>query len=101
MLQTKKNDFQKARTFVNTIKNDNAKSDFEKNFNENYPPVLLLKTENNSCIQASFLDLDINVNHKGYMINDAEWYDKTNEFPFSLVIMEYRDSSMHTRVFMQ
>lgn len=46
MLQTKNSNLQKAETFVNTIKNDNAKnnnSDFGKKLNEISPPELLSK----------------------------------------------------------
>lgn len=47
-------------------------------------------------MKASFLDLDISLKDKEF---DTELYDKSDAFPFSVVRMLYRDSSMPTRTF--
>ena len=61
----------------------NVGGEFEWSFKENYPPELILKKENLSNNEGSFLDLQIKVQNNQFSIH---LYKKKD---FSIVIMPY------------
>ena len=64
----------------------NVGGEFERSFKENYPPELILKKENLSNNEGSFLDLQIKVQNNQFSIH---LYKKKDGFHFSIVIMPY------------
>ena len=64
----------------------NFGGEFERNFKEIYPPELILKKENLSNNEGSFLDLQIKVQNNQFSIH---LYKKKDGFHFSIVIMPY------------
>ena len=55
-----------------------------------------MKKENNDSKQASFLDLNIKINHNKFI---TSLYDKRDAFPFSIVRMPFKDSNMPSKIF--
>ena len=69
---------------------------FENNISKIYPPELELKKENTGYLNASFLDIDIQI------INDKfslKLYDKRDDFGFPIVRMPYASNNMPFSIF--
>ena len=97
-----KRDLSRARRFGNTfrfIDDLNAINDggeFERCYRDIYPEEMELGKENNSNQEATFLDLNISISNKKFLVG---LYDKRNFFPFSIVRMPYADSNMPSKIF--
>lgn len=100
MLNTKRSNLKKARKFANKFRFIDylcaIKDEFEKNFQKKLPSRYIINRENTSTLEASFLDLEINVKHREL---ETELHDKRDVFPFSNIRMSYQDNNMPTRVF--
>ena len=102
LMHLKKINIPRARRFSNIfrfIDDLNAINDgeeFSRTYHEIYPPELDLKKENCVNTSASFLDLDINIQHREFRLS---LYDKRDTFPFDIVRMPYLDSNMPSRIF--
>ena len=102
LLELKKKDLHKARLFSNTFRfiddlctiNDN--NEFERNYQQIYPVELELKKENNSNLEASFLDLSITLENKHF---NTKLFDKRDAFPFSIVRMPDLNGNILCHVF--
>ena len=98
----KNGQYGKARKFGNVFRfiddliaiNDGG--EFENNYLEIYPPELILKKENTSSSEATFLDLHL-------LIVDGQikttLYDKRDAFGFDIVRFPYKDSTIPSKMF--
>ena len=70
---------------------------FERSFKEICPPELVLKKENVSNNEGSFLDLliDAHINNQF----STQLYDDKDDFPFSVVRMPYLRSNIPSKLF--
>ena len=98
----KKTELHKARKFSNTFRfiddlcTINDGGEFEKVFQEIYPPEMELGKENNGISKASFLDMDIEIRENQF---DLKLFDKREAFPFTIVRMPYALSNMPSTIF--
>ena len=98
----KNQQYGKARKFGNVFRfiddliaiNDGG--EFEANFKEIYPSELLLKKENTSCTEATFLDLHLSITD-GHI--KTKLYDKRDAFNFDIVRFPYKDSTIPSKMF--
>ena len=98
----KNHQYGKARKFGNVFRfiddliaiNDGG--EFENNFQEIYPPELILKKENTSCTEATFLDLHLSISD-GQITTTL--YDKRDAFNFHIVRFPYKDSTIPSKMF--
>ena len=102
MRELRKNDRKSAYKFsyvwrfiddLSAVNNDNI---FENNIPNIYPPELELKKENNGYMNASFLDLEINIMNKKFSL---KLYDKRDDFGFSIVRMPHASNNMPSTIF--
>lgn len=100
--ECKSSDKSKVRFFNNSFRfiddlsifNDNG--EFEKNIKNIYPKELELKKENNGHLQATFLDLNIEIKNKRFSM---KLYDKRDDFNFNIVRMPFASNNMPSRIF--
>lgn len=96
--ELRKKNLYKARKFDNTLRfiddlnSINDDGFFEAHCKEIYPPELVLK----KSMEVSSLDLDISLSNKQFSLS---FFDKRNDFPFSIVRMPFSNSSMPSNIF--
>ena len=98
----KTDDYQMARRFGNVFRyiddllaiNDNG--EFERNYNNIYPPELQLKKENVDNDSASFLDLQLSITNKNI---STQLFDKRNSYSFTIVRLPYKSSTLPSKMF--
>ena len=71
-----------TRRFIDDLATLNNKGHLGSNWTDIYPPELILNKENETETKASFLDLDISVQHNVYC---TQIYDKRDAFKFDIV----------------
>jgi len=69
---------------------------FEENITKIYPLELELKKENDGYLSASFLDLDITIVEKKFVL---KLYDKRDDFGFPIVRMPFLSNNMPSAIF--
>ena len=70
--------------------------EFERRFNETYPPEFELKKEYFGYLEGSFLNLKITTKDKKYC---KKLFDKRDSFPFSDVCLRYLDINIPPNIF--
>ena len=85
MIFGKQEDFQVFR-FIDELNALNNFGEFEQSFKETYPPELILKKQNVSSNEGSFLDLFVKIGNNQFSI---DLYDKRYDFPISKARMSY------------
>ena len=71
----------------------NDGSEFERSFKDIYPSELELQKEHNINTENYFLDLGIKIRGNRF------FYDKRDDFPFSVARMSYLCSNIHIKIF--
>ena len=90
--KVKKNDIWQARRFsklfrfIDELNALNNFEEFEQSFKETYPPELILKKQNVSSNEGSFLYLFVKIGNNQFSI---DLYDKSNDLPISKTRMPY------------
>ena len=70
--------------------------EFENHYNEIYPSELILKKENTSHTETTFLDLHLCIN-EGQI--QTSLYDKRNSYSFNVVRLPYKSSAVPSKIF--
>ena len=81
--------------YIDDIVSVNSDGVFEAVYKDIYPEELILTKENLSNCRASFLDLDIKLNHHKKF--DIELYDKRNDYNFNIVNFPFLDGNIPLR----
>ena len=82
--------------FINDLIAINDTNEFENHYNEIYPSGLILKKENTSHTETTFLDLHLCIN-EGQI--QTSLYDKRNFYNFNFVRFPYKSSTIPSKVF--
>ena len=82
--------------FINDLIAINDTNEFENDYNEIYPSGLILKKENTSHTETTFLDLHLCIN-EGQI--QTSLYDKRNFYNFNFVRFPYKSSTIPSKVF--
>ena len=82
--------------FINDLIAINDTNEFENQYNEIYSSGLILKKENTSHTETTFLDLHLCIN-EGQI--QTSLYDKRNFYNFNFVRFPYKSSTIPSKVF--
>ena len=82
--------------FINDLIAINDTNEFENHYNEIYSSGLILKKENTSHTETTFLDLHLCIN-EGQI--QTSLYDKRNFYNFNFVRFPYKSSTIPSKVF--
>ena len=82
--------------FIDDLMAINNGNEFENHYNETYPPELILKKENTSHTETSFLDPHLCINEGKIQTSS---YDKRNSYNFNVVRFPYKSSTMSSKRF--
>ena len=97
LLSIKNTNYGVARKFANIFRfiDDlfamNDGNEFENHYSEIYPPELILKKENTSHTETTFLDLHLCIN-AGQI--QTSLYDKRNSYNFNVVRFPFKSSTI-------
>ena len=82
--------------FIDDLMAINNGNEFENHCSETYPPELILKKENTSHTETSFLDPHLCTNEGKIQTSS---YDKRNSYNFNVVRFPYKSSTMSSKRF--
>ena len=84
--------------YIDDLATLNDNNVFHNNLNAIYPPELglVLNRENDSELQGTYMDLNINIQNNRF---DYKLYDKRNAFPFKIVRFPFRCSNIPRKMF--
>ena len=82
--------------FINDLIAINDTNEFENHYNEIYSSGLILKKENTSHTETTFLDLHLCIN-EGQI--QTSLYDKRNSYNFNVVRFPYKSSTIPSKMF--
>ena len=82
--------------FIDDLIAINDGNEFENHYNEIDPSELILKKENTSHTETTFLDLHLCINKSQIQIS---LYDKRNSYNFNVVRFAYQSSTIRSKMF--
>ena len=82
--------------FIDDLIAINDGNEFENHYNEIYPSELILKKENTSHTETTFLDLHLSINEVQIQLS---LYDKRNPYNFNFVRLPYKSSAIPSKMF--